>query len=225
MSYYNVADGINATLTSDSSFVSGNASKNGSVDDDIRVNTNAGTVNLTLSLFDSTVGDGFESLYDPGVDYDWTLAFYDIDGYDPTGSWYETVTVYADAASELTYTVTETTALDVTSGSGSVTFSAVDAPAVKGQDGLNGELTDEQSSVAAIIGISNTSVLDFSFTIVDNRDSNSSSRNLLIDGGNISLASATVTTPIAPVPLPAAGLLMIAAMATMGVASRRSRKS
>ena len=90
MRYSGVATGINATLTADAAFNGFNSNQNannGSVNGDIRVNmtffesdgTTPQSVALTLKLWDATDGDGYTSLYNPVGDYDYTLAFYDID--------------------------------------------------------------------------------------------------------------------------------------------------
>lgn len=219
--YSGVADGINATLTAADSFASKNDANNGSVNGDLRVNLfTKQSVDLTLTLFDATVGDGFSSVYDPGESYDWSLGIYDIDGYRDPGVYYDVVTVYSTNIANLTYTVTESTALVVTSEQGSVTFSGEVADGVPGQAGLTPPLTQDQSDVAALLTMSDTPTLTFTYTVVGQ---NNRERNLLVDGGEISLTGPVVTSAIQPVPVPAAGLLMLAGLASLG-AVRRGRR-
>lgn len=218
--YSGVASGLNATLTANNSFSSKSPNNNGSVSGDIRVNLFAdNTANLTLSLFDANAGNGFESLYNPGQNYDWAMGFYDIDGYTPENSYYDIVTVASTGGGDLSYTLTDTTDLVVTKSGNSVTFSAENAVAVDGQDGLSGQLNQAQSDVAAIINISNTSTLDFSYSVVGGA---SQARNMLVDGGTITLYGDTTTSPV-PVPVPAAGLLMLGGLGLLGATRLRSR--
>lgn len=222
--YLEVADGINATLTATDTFSSSPRSNNGSISGDIRVNaTNSQDVEMTLTLFDSTVGDdGFTTLYDPGTDFDWDLGFYDIDGWDTRpNEYYDVVTIDTTNIGAMSYTVTESTGLVITSDDDSVSFSGTNTGGIAGQTGLDGELSQAQSDVSMILSLSNTPTVTFTYSVfgTDNR-----TRNLLVDGGAISLAGETVTTAVAPVPLPAPGALMVAGLAGLGIA-RRMRKS
>lgn len=223
--YSSVASGINATLTADDVFLSGRPWRNGSLNGDIQVNASTApggqNIGLTLSLFDSSIGTGYESLYNPGTDFDWELVFYEIDGTNGSNVFYDAVTVLDNRNGNLSYTLTDPTDLVVTSAPGSVTFSGENAANVPyGETG--GVLSAAQSKVSTIIKLTNTSVLDFIYTAVG-RSTNQ--RNLLIDGGTLSLTGTTVTTPISPVPVPAAGLLLVAGIALLGAAGRRSRKA
>ncbi len=90
--YTGVAPGINATLTAATIFSSLSPSNNGSVLGDIRVNAaNSTTVNLTVALWDATIGSGYITPYNPGGSYSWAFGFFDIDGGAGT---YDVVTVY-----------------------------------------------------------------------------------------------------------------------------------
>lgn len=222
--FLDVATGINATLTTTDTFSSNPRSNNGSISGDIRVNARNGQdVEMTLTLFDATVGDdGFTTLYDPGTDFDWDLGFYDIDGWDTRpNEYYDVVTIDTTNIGAMSYTVTESTGLVITSDDDSVSFSGTNTGGIPGQTGLDGELSQAQSDVSMILSLSNTPTVTFTYTVFGTANR---TRNLLVDGGAISLAGETVTTAVAPVPLPATGALMVAGLAGLGIA-RRMRKS
>lgn len=72
MSYTDVATGINttinATITADSTYNANNRPNNGSVSGNVRINMRSNHAEVfTLIWWDSTVGDGFETVYDPGT--------------------------------------------------------------------------------------------------------------------------------------------------------------
>ena len=86
LKYENVAQGINASLTSAKPFqhtVPGTTkpnqagAKNGDAFVNIAIEQNAF---FTFRLFDANVGDGYQSLYTPAEDYSFVFSFLDIDG-------------------------------------------------------------------------------------------------------------------------------------------------
>ena len=245
MRYPGVATDINATLTAGATFNGFNTAqneKNGSVAGDIRVNmtffesdgTTPQSVALTLKLWDATDGDGYASLYDPGVDYDYTLAFYDIDRDSDdspvTNPSIDVVTLMDQG----TYSVTATTQLDIdTSVAGQATFrpDATVLDDVPGQGGLSSPITQEQANVMVLYNIMNSSSVSFIYGIEAEAGTNSV-RNLLIDGGDLANATCSdVTggdcgfeTPVNVVPIPGAVWLFASGFGALVVIRRKTKR-
>jgi hypothetical protein len=202
MFFDDVAAGIDATLVADGpwdafkSTVGGTTVPpgnqlqwpHGSVSGDIRVFADQNqTVRFTLNLW--AADTGYATAYNPGVDYDWTLAFYDIDSspLDQYFNWDE-VTLWTPG----TYQVTGTTDLTITPVSGGVNFSGDGVGGVDGQGGLASPITQAQADVMVVYNITNRSSAEFSYTTgySDNPPNDSlKGRNFLIDGGSLALAT------------------------------------
>lgn len=175
--YPNAAPGINVTMTAAAPFLSLNPTNNGSVLGDIRVNAaNSTNVNFTVALWDASVGSGYVSPYNPGGSYSWAFGFFDIDGGAGT---YDVVTVYTPG----TYTVSSSTALVITTGSG-VSFSGIASPEIPGQGGIT-TLSAAQANVAAIYTINNASSLNFDYSVGISGTPVANGRNLLVDGNDL----------------------------------------
>jgi hypothetical protein len=209
---------INATLTASAAFVPKAEDKNGSVTGDIRVNLEVGqTVELALRLFDNATG----LAYNPGVDFDWTLGFFDIDG---NANSYDVVTLKTPAA----YTVTSTTDLNpVSLAPGQVTFSGLNTGGdITGQSGLTPPLTQDQADAMVLFTVSNTSEVIFDYSHFGTN--NSGGRNLLVDGGSLRTAlddfdPETEINPPAVVPLPFSGVLIAGGLFALGGLRRMRR--
>ncbi|MGF1525177.1 MAG: VPLPA-CTERM sorting domain-containing protein [Candidatus Competibacterales bacterium] len=224
MRFDSVATGINASLTADAIF-DGADQFHGSVAGDLRVHTTPGDVNLTLSLFNAAIGDGYTSLFDNGGSaFSWDLMFYDIDANFNVnnGNRWDAVTLITPG----TYTVTDTTALLVTQNAdGSVAFSGEDAGNRSGQDGLN-TFNQAQADAAVLYTVSDTSVINFIYG-VDIDGTATAGRNLLVDGGQLSFdgfgtVTGNVGAPVS-VPVPAPLSLIAAGIAGFGAIARRRR--
>ncbi|MFT6223984.1 MAG: hypothetical protein ACJA1F_001830 [Paracoccaceae bacterium] len=221
MFYDNVATDIegrqiNATLTAIAAFVPKAADKNGSVAGDIRVNLEIGqTVELALRLFDDATG----LAYDPGVNFSWTLGFFDIDG---GANSYDVVTLKTPAQ----YTVTSTTDLNpVSSAPGQVTFSGLNTGGnVAGESGLTPPLTQDQADAMVLFTVSNTSEVIFDYSHFGTNTSGG--RNLLVDGGSLKTAldDFDPVTEVNVVPLPFSGVLIAGGLLVLG-GLRRMRRS
>jgi hypothetical protein len=207
----------------------------GGVSDDLRVNSDGGeTAYLTLTLYDGSVGDGYTNLYDPGSDYDWTLAFYDIDSNAPSGSfpdgssWDEVTLLTAG-----TYQVTGTTDLTITDlGGGGVNFSGAGVGNIPGQDGLSSPITQQQADVMVLYTLMNTNSVDFIYYVGETFEGvqDPNPRNLLVDGGSLALATCSdaeggdcgFEPPVGVVPIPAAVWLFASGLiGLVGIARRR----
>lgn len=232
MEFVGVATDINASMTADAAYDSNNPTNNGSASGDARINSRiGGDVIVRLELWDATVGTGFESLYDPGVDFSWKFAFYDIDGRPAT---FDVLTVFTPG----TYTLSGTSNLVVNATGQSTSFSGIKAEDedgtvigtgpdtvnngdIPGQEGLQQSgVTQLQADYMVIYEVENTSVIDFGYAVGGNRNSG---RNLLIDGGELNLDDFDPKTSVTPVPLPMAGWMMLAGLGTL-VTMRRMRK-
>lgn len=222
MYYEDVATGINATLTAANEFPARNASNHGAAADDIRVNMRRGnSVELTLTLWDATIGSGYDSAFNvDGGNFDWNLVFYDLDGV--VGNSTDNITLLSPA----TYTVTTTTALTITeTEEGYVQFVGGGAANVPGQTGLD-SFTQEQADVAVSVNIDGLSSISFIYEATGTN----SGRNVLIDGGTLTTSlesfntvTETVMSPAA-VPLPASALLMLGGLTALYGARHLSRK-
>lgn len=213
LSYESVADGINATITAASKFRTHNTTMHGSENGDARINMAGKDANVfTLRLWDATSGTGFDSLYDPGVDYDWSLGFYDIDGNSKT---YDVVTLFEP----IEYSVTASTALIIDeSKPGQISFSGQAAGGIAGQTGLEPPITQAQADVSVIAVYHNTSEVIFGYA--HKADKNNRGRNILIDGGGLRFA---LEDP-SPSPVPAPATLWLLGSALLGLAAVRRRK-
>ncbi|MGJ8677035.1 MAG: hypothetical protein ACSHX0_05935 [Akkermansiaceae bacterium] len=236
--YGSVATGINATLTSNNNgtFVSGTPANHGSItgtgaDGDVRVNMTSTTGNtdisaienvgrFTLTLWDSTIGDGYSTAYTSATDYEWDMVFYDIDAGDPNPNGFFTYD-YVRLLTAGTYTITQNSNLvvDDTSNLGSVSFIGVNAGSVNGQDGLAAITTAPQRNASLVYSLENTNSIEFEYAALRNGGNNvGTGRNLLIDGGSLSedidgegTASGipTITGVVTGVPEPSSAVLII----------------
>lgn len=173
--YSNVATGINATLTANSAFQSAAAGvgNNGSAVDDLRVNVIQGDeVRLNLTLWDSDIGNGFESLYNPQTDFTWNMMFYDIDGQGNGTDYYDTVTIHTAG----TYTVTTTSNLVITDTADGVSFGGQNYPDIPGQTGLT-SFTQQQADASVLYAINNLSQVSFTYSVALNDPPRTSGRN------------------------------------------------
>ncbi|WP_299078176.1 hypothetical protein [uncultured Paraglaciecola sp.] len=220
MNYSNVSSYndvvINASITATSVFDSKNGTKNGSVANDIRINMDRGDANVfTLSLWDASKGNGFDTLFTASEDFDWTLGFYDIDG---ASNSFDVVTLFDINQ----YSVTSTTALVVdNSQSNQISFSGVNAKGdVKGQDGLGAFITQQQADVALFVTYQNLSEVTFAYEHGPASKDNSG-RNLLIDGGGLKFAPKDGEV-VVTVPTPNMFLLFATAMLALLTVKRKS---
>lgn len=210
--YASVAPGINATLTAATPFSSLTPTNNGSVLGDIRVNAaNTTNVNMTVALWDATAGNGFVAPYNPGGSYSWAFGFFDIDGGAGT---YDVVTVYTPG----TYTVSSSTALVITIGTG-VAFSGIASAEIPGQAGIT-TLTPAQADVAAIYTVSNTSSINFDYTVGVSGIPFATGRNLLIDGNDL-MEGLVSYGPVTETFIPEPSALLLASLGACLFVTRR----
>lgn len=219
MRFFDVASGMNASVIASRPFAVSRPSYQGSVDRDVRVNMTAGQeVDLTLRLWDAAAGNGFQTLYAPGLSYQWSLGFYDLDG---RSNYHDQI----DLTSSGYYTRTATSAVLVSEPSpGVVSFSGAGANGnVPGQSGLADEITKAQADVAVAVTMVNEPEVSFTYRVVGGEHRG---RNLLVDGGQIfqqlllfDLVTAptpatpasypSLTADAAPVPLPLSMALLL----------------
>lgn len=221
-------DGVNdiyGQLTTLNAFDSNQDANNGSVSGDVRINAKRGeTVQLDLSLF---LDASYTTAYTSTSDFEWSLIFYDIDGID------DSVSSYGPTINETNYydeillrtegvaTFTDSTVLSYSDTEDGLLVSAVNQAGVDGQSGIT-TLSDEQQDYTVAYTVENTSSVLFDYIVQDISYSNRA-RNLLIDGGSLTLTGETISTSIpSPVPLPAGGALLIGGLAALGTFRRFS---
>lgn len=219
--YTNVITGVNATLTSNSGlFTSKEQSKNGATGGDGRLNvgdlniTNNEVVDLTLALWDSGSGSGFDVAFDNGgVSFCWDIVFYDLDS--QVDKAFDQVAI---DATQSFYTTSDTRLSNEVIGSlryFNTAFpddSSLGGGGVTTPDGTS-SLTPDQARSSFGLTITDTNVLNFqAISVISENSSNGrgNGRNILFDGGQL---SADI------VPEPSAVLLSLVGMA--GLLRRR----
>ncbi|WP_239479989.1 VPLPA-CTERM sorting domain-containing protein [Actibacterium sp. 188UL27-1] len=206
LTFSNVAAGTDLVVSTigGTSWASNNDARNGTANgDDGRINVATGTMaDLRFSFINRDTG-GAATLAD--ID----LAFFDLDF-----AGQEKLTLRTAAS-----TITRVdTALGVSTEPGSVTLTgASDVNVANVTD--SSSLTEDQEKAAVIFSFDSVSSFDLSF---DAGGALGSGRNFIFDDD---FAFTTDTTTIdfpAPVPLPAAGFLLIGGLGALAVARRRS---
>ena len=202
MDFTSVATGINASVIAESAYTSNNPSNNGSINGDIRINaaTNA-SAKMSITLWDASAGTGFDTQYNPGVNYDWNLNFFDLDGR-PASSW-DVVTLMTEGE----YAVSENSGLGLTTSDlGHVSFRGRGiGDNVPGEAGLSTPITEEQANAMVSYTVENLSSVEFTYTVVLGSSGTAAGRNLLIDGGSLNIALdpfSPVTGTVVAVPEP-----------------------
>ncbi len=232
MDFTNVAEGVNASLTADAPFAAANPSLHGAVSDDIRVNVQSSMdatgaddplndAVFTLQLWDARAGSGFETKFDPGTDYEWSLVFYDLDsGNTASGSWDE-VTLLTPG----TYILTENSILGgtVDPRTGGYFFSGKGVGEVPGQSGITPPLTEEQADAALVYTVKNLSSVQFKYEV--RAGAPNTGRNILIDGGELRTALEPYQPTAIPFPEPSAAVLVLSGLAVMSLCRRRRKMS
>jgi hypothetical protein len=188
---------IYAQIVAQSTYYYGNAGSGSSLSD---VTINQAAASTTTYLFTLYQNEALTEVYDPGLDYSFDLFFYDIDGH-ATGMYYDEITVYSASVAEYT---TSTALTITTNANGSVTANGYLTDAIENTVAESG-FTQAQADVAISFTFENTSTVLFDYTVVN--EMNDGSRNLLIDGNDLSFDGfETTTTSVIPEP---ASILMI----------------
>ncbi|MEO1306694.1 MAG: VPLPA-CTERM sorting domain-containing protein, partial [Pseudomonadota bacterium] len=162
--------------------------------------------------------------YTNSSSYEWSLVFYDIDGISSDHQAYgpnRNETNYYDEVLFRTpgvVTVASDSVLNTSVTADGILVSAENQDSVAGQDGLT-SLTPEQEQYTAIYTVTDTSTVLFDYLVQDGAFG-SSRRNLLVDGGSLTLTD-PVEVGVAPVPLPAGAPLLAAGLVALGWLRRR----
>ena len=232
LTYHNVATGINATIVAqtgldplDYTEYPLNAGgvdlslRNGSVNGDARISQPAtSVVEYSLTLWDATIGTGFDTVYDPVGGFEWDLTVYDIDSNNNNRDLF---TLLTDAD----YSVTADTTLEIVEtldGSGgfvSVSFGTQNpGTSIAGQDGLDAFITEAQKNASVGIHLIDAAVVEFVYEVelYDGRRS-FGGRALPLDGSGL------FNTAVAPVP--AALPLMLGGIGGIGVLAAIARRT
>lgn len=177
--------------------------------DDFKIHLDIGTqTQFRFSLYDGANGQ-FDTAYNPGTSYSFSLVAYDIDG--GTGSNFDELLIY----SPVEYTLTSTSPLDVTETPTYIGFSGEGTGEVLGQDGVTSFLP-EQEDVAVALTFSNLSTFVFEYRIPGTVGTGSG-RNQLFDGDDLAVSG----TPIDYVPETNAFSLTVGMVAFISLARRR----
>lgn len=225
--FTDVADGVNARLTTLNTFVSANANNNGAVEDDLRVNAQIGqTAELSLTIFDANVGNGFDQEFTASEGFTWSLVFYDVDGFDPS---FDSVllrtagVVTQDANSLLSFTDTADGLLVDGNLNEFIGNGVPNGGNIQTQNGVD-SLNAEQQAAAFGYTITNQSTVFFDYIVDRETENRTSGRNLLVDGGSL-LASFDnpVEVGVSPVPLPAGAWFLLTGLGGVVAASRRKK--
>lgn len=200
MTYLADSARINATLAAIFNFDIFNGSRNGSAQSDIRVNIDHdSSADLSLSLWDATSGTEISTVYDPGVDFAWSMTFHDIDGLDTTA--HDGVVVKGTNSPDLNLAVRETSPLvidksvfdeaSVTSGNvlGDCNSGNISSPL---GNILADTLTEIPRNATLLVALTNTSTSSFESFALDPTPvtgrASTVGRNLVLDGGDLKIA-------------------------------------
>lgn len=231
LDYVDAAAGVNARLTVANSFDAANSANHGAAAGDARVNARIGqTAELSLSIFDASVGNGFEQEYSAAGGFTWSLVFYDVDGFDNS---FDSVllrtagTVTLDSNSLLSVSDTAQGVLV----EGNLNEFIGNGVPINGnvltQDGV-ASLNADQQAAAFAYTVTNEATIDFDYIVGAVAGNQTNGRNLLIDGGSL-LSSfdnpVEVEVDVAPVPLPAGAVLLLTGLGGVAALKRRKTKA
>lgn len=214
MRYLNVAEGLNATITAVDSFYSNNPNNHGSIKGDATINMGVNErQTFRFSLYDATVGSGFDQLFTSTEDFEYTLAFFDIDGTEDLsrGSW---DALWIDKT--VAHRTSATTVLDPTEDGDFIKFSGkntmanviINSPSGLGQDGRDS---------LVLVDLFNQNTFDFAYGVETEAGViGRAGRNLYIDGFNFN----TLDPGPPKTPLPAGMVLILTAMGGLGLARK-----
>ncbi|MGJ8696735.1 MAG: PEP-CTERM sorting domain-containing protein [Verrucomicrobiaceae bacterium] len=194
-----------------------NASNNGSVSGDARINIGpdgvGDAVRFELALFENS---GYTTPYNPGAFYEWQLMFYDIDG-QANGSAWDNISFHTEG----TYTVTGSTALEITHDGVSSHFSGryIDGNNVRTQGGATTFGNQSEADAAVLYKVSNRNSLEFTY------EASGNGRNTLIDGGEVNFDGfGTTVTGVVGIGVPEPGSLALLFLGAPIVFGRRRQR-
>ncbi len=185
---------------------------NGSIGGDVRLQVRGDIASYTLGLYQDA---SYTALYNPGVTFDWSFMFYDIDS-NVSMTNYDQITFFTSG----TFSITDTSTLVITADGTSTTFSGEDAGRVTNVDEADTTFTtQDQADVSVVFSVVDLAEIEFDYNVGGN-----GARLAFIDGGNLTFSGYTTGTySVGAVPEPSASTSILGLFSFFYIVKRRRK--